>query len=185
MISEAQDMAADEQAKLPSQEALMPKADEMTTHTVARPRLVTIASADNPNLLMSATTYPQTNGTPVVFDLLTEGTLQPFSWWVLNPVSVKRDVFQILFHPHKDNLCLTAATTPNAPLTLATRAPANMLQLWTISKNVQGSFIISSYHSKNDIGFPDIPLKGTGLQLMSDPAFHDTADPFQIRDVKV
>lgn len=163
----------------------MPKADEMTTHTVAKPRLVTIASADNPNLLMSATTYPQTSGTPVVFDLLTEGTAQPFSWWVLNPVSVKRDVFQILFHAHNGNLCLTASTTPNTPLTLATLAPANMLQLWTISKNATGSFYISSYHSKSDIGFPDIPLKGTTLQLMSDPAFHDSSDPFLIVNVKI
>lgn len=164
----------------------MAKADQVLTHTAGKPRLVTIASGDNPNLLISATTYPQTAGSPITLDLKrTDGAHQPFSWWILNPVSVKRDVYQILFHAHDGHLCLTAsAAAANSPLNLASVSAANMLQLWLVSPHASGGFYISSYHYKTDIGFPDIPLKGTALQLMGDPAFHDSSDPFLINNVK-
>ena len=166
----------------------MPKSVEPPIPLLEKPYVVTISSGDNPNLLMSTIAYPQAAGTAVVLDQVRpDGVPQPLAWWVLNPVSVKHNLYQILYYPHDGNLCLTApSATANAPLTLQPVAAANMLQLWNVDrvKNGNGCYI-RSYHSKLDIGFVDIPLKGTPLLLTADPAFHDGADPFVIAPVEL
>ena len=103
-------------------------------------RLITIASGDNPNLLLSAMTYPQSAGGAITFDQVRPYTdLQPFSWWVLNPVTSDRTVFQILFFPHDGNLCLAASSSSaNAPLQLATVEPSQQTQLWTFDETKKG-----------------------------------------------
>lgn len=166
----------------------MPKAEPAAKPAIATlPRLVMIASSDNPNLLVSATTYPQAAGGAVTFDLARpRGVPQPFAWWTLNPVSAKREVFQILFHAHDGMLCLAAsAPTPNAPMQLAAIAPRNLLQLWTMSADASGNQTICCYGHKTEMGFPDIPLKGLALQLVGDPGTHQTPDTFIITNVVV
>jgi hypothetical protein len=141
-------------------------------------RLVTIASNDNPMLLVSSATYPPAAGSQVTFDQArTDTNIQPYSWWVLHPVTKDRQVFQILFHSADGNLCLTAsAATANASLTLSLIDPSNPLQLW---------HLISNHGQTNmQIGFlNDIPLKNMALQLIPQPDTHETGDAFIISDV--
>lgn len=152
-------------------------------------RLVTIASGDNPQLLLSALTYPQTSGGQVSFDKVrTETKLQPFSWWVLHPVTADRTVFQILFHPSDGQLCLAAsAATANSNLQLSKIDPTNQLQLWILDETKSGGQLITCHGATDkQFGFPhDIPLKEMALQLTQAPDSHETGDKFQIKDVVI
>lgn len=159
-------------------------------------RLVVIASFANPKLLVSAVTYPQAANGPITFDLERPDTkIQPFSWWVLHPVTPDRKVFQILFHPSDGNLCLTAGTgAAPAPATLAAVDPTNQLQLWELDESASGPQLISSYsNSKQSLGYAnDIPLKGLPLLGVISPDKHERGDVllksddgFLIRDVVI
>lgn len=153
------------------------------------PRLVTIASGDNPNLLLSATTYPQASGGVISFDLIRpNGMLQPFSWWLLNPVTADRTVFQILFYPSDGHLCLTASSTSaSSALQLGTVQPALQTQLWMLDETKKAPQLISCRGAPGtDMGFPhDIPLKDMALQLMASPDTHETGDKFIVQDVEI
>lgn len=149
-------------------------------------RLIRIASAKNPKLLMSALTYPQAASGPVTFDQLRTYTpLQPFSWWVLVPVDGERSVFQIQFMPSDGHLCLAAsAETAGAPLQLNAIDPSNQLQLWQLDEDKTGAQLIIN-HGKPSVqmGYPhDIPLQNMTLQSSM---VTDTygGDKFIIQDV--
>ncbi len=150
-------------------------------------QLVTIASSDNPELLISALTYPQAASGPITFDTVRPDTrLQPFSWWVLKPVTADRTVFQILFHPSDRNLCLAAsAASANSALVLSKVDPKNQLQLWQLKETQKGGQLIACRGAPGmQFGFSnDIPLQDMAIQIVAAPDTHETGDKFEIAEV--
>ncbi|MEP3050108.1 MAG: hypothetical protein ABJP48_02535 [Erythrobacter sp.] len=150
-------------------------------------RLIQIASADNPKLLMAALTYPQAASGLISFDQTRpHTTLQPFTWWTLVPVNADRTIFQIFFFPSDGNLCLAAsANTSGASLELSAVDPSNLLQLWQLNETKPGAQLITCHgQTTMQMGFPhDIPLKTMKLQLSPVPDTHETGDKFIIKDV--
>ena len=167
----------------------MPANEQVKKPKLPMMRLVTIASGDNPDLVVSALTYPQASGGAITFDKVRADTdLQPFSWWVLHPVTADRTVFQILFHPSDTQLCLTAsAGTEGSKLQLSQIDPTNQMQLWELDETKKGGQLISCRGAPGmQFGFShDIPLKDMPLQLAAAPDSHETGDKFQITDVVI
>ena len=148
--------------------------------TPPRPKtgLVELASFANPDLLISAVTFPLASGEAVTLDLKRPAPgLQPFSWWLLNPVTPDNKIFQILFFPSDGNLCLTAGAS-GAAATLTTVDPANQAQLWQLDITASGAQLIKCYtNDKQSLGYVnDIPLKGLPLITVTSPDKHERGD---------
>lgn len=167
----------------------MAKADDLTQPPVnTKPRLVTIASGDNPTLLMSASTYPQVAGGPVTFTEQQSSVLQPFTWWNLFPVTTKRDIFLVFFLPSDGHLCLSAAsTTTGSALQLATYDPGEQTQLWYLDEKATTPQLINSRGAPGMVfGFShDIPLKQMPLEILNAPELNEMGDKFLISDVTI
>lgn len=153
------------------------------------PRLVTIASSVTPSLRLSASTYPQATGGPVTFSKASaDGFWQPFSWWVLNPVTSDRSVFQILFFPSGGHLCLdVGGTTAGSKLQLKTVTPSSQSQLWLLDDSkTSAQHILNRGISGTEFGFPhDIPLEEMDLELLDSPETNASGDAFVISSVSL
>ena len=154
------------------------------------PRLVTISSGVNASLVIGAASNPFKATDTLALTLFDPSFgHQPLTWWLLNPVTDDRSLFQILFFPSDGQLCLSAKLPAKSgeALTLAEVAPADRGQLWQIDEKQTKPQLVTCHGDENlCLGFPyEIPIEGIQMTIEQSPERLDVGDQFQFNDVKI
>lgn len=154
------------------------------------PRLVTISSGVNASLVIGAPSNPYKSGDPLALTLFDPAFgLQPLTWWLLNPVTDDRSLFQILFFPSDGKLCLSVKlpAKPGDALLLSEVAPSDRGQLWQIDeKQTKPQLVMNRGDENLCLGFPyEIPISGIQMTIDQSPERLDIGDQFVFNDVKL